>query len=51
MLQKFVSVFGGDPNKRTVEKLAPLVAEGINALEPEFEQFSDEALRASRLVG
>ena len=45
MLQKFVSVFGGDPNKRTVEKLAPLVDE-INALEPEFEQLSDEALRA-----
>ena len=37
MLQKFVSVFGGDPNKRTVEKLAPLVAE-MNALEPEFEK-------------
>ncbi len=45
MLQKFVSVFGGDPNKRTVEKLAPLVDE-INALEPEFEQLNDEALRA-----
>src|SRR6202142_4432780 len=45
MLQKFVSVFGGDPNKRTVEKLAGIVDE-INSLEPEFEQFSDEALRA-----
>jgi len=45
MLQKFVSVFGGDPNKRTVEKLAPLVDE-MNALEPEFEKLSDEALRA-----
>ncbi len=45
MLQKFVSVFGGDPNKRTVEKLAPIVDE-INALEPEFERLSDEALRA-----
>ena len=50
MLQKFVSVFGGDPNKRTVEKLAPLVDE-MNALEPEFEQLSDEVLRANRLVG
>ena len=45
MLQKFVSVFGGDPNKRTVEKLAPTVDE-INALEPEFEKLSDEALHA-----
>jgi len=45
MLQKFVSVFGGDPNKRTVEKLAPFVDE-INALEPEFEKLSDDALRA-----
>src|ERR1700690_2804335 len=45
MLQKFVSVFGGDPNKRTVEKLAGFVDE-INSLEQEFEQLSDEALRA-----
>jgi preprotein translocase subunit SecA len=45
MLQKFVSVFGGDPNKRTVEKLARIVDE-INSLEPEFEQLSDESLRA-----
>ena len=45
MLQKFVSVFGGDPNKRTVEKLAGFVDE-INSLESEFEQLSDEALRA-----
>ena len=45
MLQKFVSVFGGDPNKRTVEKLAPFVDE-INVLEPEFEKLSDDALRA-----
>jgi len=45
MLQKFVSVFGGDPNKRTVEKLAGIVDE-INSLEPEFEKLSEEALRA-----
>jgi preprotein translocase subunit SecA len=45
MLQKFVNVFGGDPNKRTVEKLSPIVEE-INALEPEFEKLSDDALRA-----
>jgi len=45
MLQKFVSVFGGDPNKRTVEKLAGIVDE-INSLEAEYEKLSDEALRA-----
>ena len=45
MLQKFVSVFGGDPNKRTVEKLAGIVDE-INSLESEFEKLSDEDLRA-----
>jgi preprotein translocase subunit SecA len=45
MLQKFVSVFGGDPNKRNVEKLAGIVDE-INSLEQEFEKLSDEALRA-----
>ncbi len=45
MLQKFVSVFGGDPNKRTVEKLAGIVDE-VDSLEPEFEKLSDEALRA-----
>jgi len=45
MLQKFVSVFGGDPNKRTVEKLAGIVDE-INLLESEFEKLSDEDLRA-----
>ena len=45
MLQRFVKTFGGDPNKREIEKLSGLVDE-INALEPEFESLSDEALRA-----
>lgn len=45
MLQKFITLFGGDPNKREIEKLSGLVDE-INALEPEFESLSDEALRA-----
>ncbi|PJH75883.1 MAG: hypothetical protein CO064_04340, partial [Anaerolineae bacterium CG_4_9_14_0_8_um_filter_58_9] len=45
MLQRFVKTFGGDPNKREIEKLSGLVNE-INALEPEFESLSDEALRA-----
>ncbi len=45
MLQKFVKTFGGDPNRREIEKTTDLV-EQINALEPEFEALSDEALRA-----
>jgi len=44
MLQKFVKTFGGDPNKREIEKTADFV-EQINALEAEFEALSDEALR------
>jgi preprotein translocase subunit SecA len=45
MLQNFVKIFGGDPNRREVEKLGQLVLV-INDLEPEFESLSDEALRA-----
>jgi preprotein translocase subunit SecA len=45
MLQKFVKAFGGDPNKREIEKTTDVVAQ-INALESEFETLSDEALRA-----
>jgi preprotein translocase subunit SecA len=45
MLQRFVKTFGGDPNKREIEKLSGHVDE-INALETEFESLSDEALRA-----
>ncbi|MBE3066148.1 MAG: hypothetical protein IMZ73_01790 [Chloroflexi bacterium] len=45
MLQKFVKTFGGDPNKREIEKTADFV-EQINALEAEFEALSDETLRA-----
>jgi preprotein translocase subunit SecA len=44
MLQKFVKVFGGDPNKREIEKTAEIVDQ-INDLEPQFEALSDEALR------
>ena len=44
MLQKFVKAFGGDPNKREIEKTTEIVDQ-INALEKEFEAFSDEALR------
>jgi len=45
MLQKFVKTFGGDPNKREIEKTTDFVAQ-INTLESEFETLSDEALRA-----
>ena len=45
MLQKFVKTFGGDPNRREIEKNTEQV-EQINALEPEFEALSDDELRA-----
>jgi preprotein translocase subunit SecA len=44
MLKKFVNIFGGDPNKRTLEKFYPLVGQ-INQLEGQFEALSDEALQ------
>ena len=47
MLQKFVTLFGGDPNKREIEKIAGFV-EQINALEAQYEALSDEVLRAKR---
>ena len=45
MLKNFVKIFGGDPNKKTIEQFRS-VAQQINALEPQFEALSDEALRA-----
>jgi preprotein translocase subunit SecA len=45
MLQNFVKIFGGDPNRREIERLAELV-EQVNALEAQYEALSDEALRA-----
>ncbi len=44
MLQKFVKVFGGDPNKREIEKTTDIVDQ-INDLEAQFEALSDEDLR------
>jgi preprotein translocase subunit SecA len=44
MLKKFVSIIGGDPNKRTIERLSE-VANQINALELDYEALSDEELR------
>jgi preprotein translocase subunit SecA len=45
MLKKFVTIFGGDPNKRAISKSNETV-DLINSLEPEFEALSDEALLA-----
>jgi preprotein translocase subunit SecA len=45
MLQKFVQIFGGDPNKRQIEKYSETV-ERINGLEAGYEALSDEALQA-----
>jgi preprotein translocase subunit SecA len=44
MLKKFIRIIGGDPNKREVDKFSDVVDQ-INALEPELELLSDEALR------
>jgi preprotein translocase subunit SecA len=45
MLKKIVKIFGGDPNKREIEKYSGAVDE-INSLEEQFEALSLEALRA-----
>ena len=45
MLQKIARFFTGDPNKKAIDKLSVIV-EQINALEPQFEALSDEALAA-----
>ncbi|RPJ26339.1 MAG: hypothetical protein EHM33_11895 [Chloroflexi bacterium] len=44
MLKNFVKIFGGDPNKKTIEQFRA-IAEHINSLEPQFEALSDDALR------
>jgi len=45
MLKRFVTIFGGDPNKRAIEEYKPLVEE-INALEPDYEALSRQDLAA-----
>jgi hypothetical protein len=45
MLKKLVTTFAGDPTRKVLKKYLPVV-ERINALEKEYEGFSDEALRA-----
>ncbi len=45
MLRGIVKRFSGDPTKRAISEYRALV-EAINALEPEFEGLTDEALKA-----
>ncbi|MFZ2097256.1 MAG: hypothetical protein WAV05_11535 [Anaerolineales bacterium] len=45
MLKKFVTILGGDPNKRAISKSNELIDQ-INSLEQQFEALSDEALYA-----
>lgn len=44
MFQNIIRKLGGDPNKRELNRTAGMVTQ-INALEPEFEALSDEALK------
>jgi len=44
MFKKLVNKIVGDPDKKVIENLKPIVAE-INALEPEMQVLSDEGLR------
>jgi len=44
MLNKIVRIFGGDSNKKEIERLSQIV-ERINALEPAYEKLSDSELR------
>ncbi len=45
MFKKISKIFGGDPFQRKIEDLGEIVDQ-INALEPEYEALSDEALSA-----
>ena len=45
MLQKFMKLVGGNPNKRQVDKLTESILP-VAALEPQYEALSDDALRA-----
>ncbi len=44
MLKKIVQIFGGDPNKRKIEKLS-IEADEVRELEKNTQSLSDEALR------
>jgi preprotein translocase subunit SecA len=45
MLRNFVKLFGGDPNRKTIEQYGGIATQ-INSLEAQFESLSDDALRA-----
>ncbi len=45
MFKKLVSKFVGDPNKKIIDGMAPLVAE-VASYEPELQQLSDDELRS-----
>ncbi len=44
MLKKFVTILGGDPNKRAINQAA-LIVEQVNSLEAQFEALDDGQLR------
>ncbi len=44
MLKKFIRIFGGDPNKRAIERFDDQVDE-LNELEPQYQALSDEQLQ------
>jgi preprotein translocase subunit SecA len=44
MLKRFVRMFGGDPNKKEIDRLGEITAE-INSLEDSFEKLSADELR------
>ncbi len=43
MLKKFIRIVGGDPQKKEIEKNSEIVKQ-INAIEPEFEQLTNQEL-------
>jgi preprotein translocase subunit SecA len=43
MLKRFISLFGGDPNKHEINQYSSYI-QAINSLELEYEKYSDEAL-------
>jgi len=44
MLKKFVTILGGDPNKRAINQAAEII-EQVNSLEAQFEALDDGQLR------
>ncbi len=44
MLQKFMTIFGGNPNKKEIEKLVEMI-KPVGALEADLEKLTDEELK------